>query len=62
MNVRFGSQAVVRRNITGMSASEGKADVRRSPTPREVDSPGSLRTLARSSEPVAVLEVPLLAA
>jgi len=32
------------------------------PTPRELDSPGSLRTLARVPEPIAVLEVPLIAA
>ena len=45
-----------------MAAREYKADDRRGPTPLRLDSPGSLCTLARSPEPIAVLEIPLLVA
>ena len=61
-DVRFGSLAVVQHSTILMSASGGIADVRRAPTPREVDSPGTLRPLATTPEPIAVLEVPLIAA
>jgi hypothetical protein len=44
------------------AANEFKAAGRRAPTPPELDSRGSLCTLARSSDPVAVLEIPLIAA
>jgi hypothetical protein len=61
-NVRIGSLAALRTNTSSMSAFGGKAAVCQAPTPREVDSPGSLRPMAAGAEPIAVLEVPLIAA
>ena len=61
-DVRFGSLAVVQHSTILMSAFGGHSGRSPNPTPREVDSPGSLRPLATVPEPIAVLEVPLIAA